>query len=83
MANYCENLTALHPRSPFPERLAKHKEKIYLAGTGSNVGCWHTMDLPHLLEIGPFTAALPTFGAECRFITALQTLCRGAAKVGT
>ena len=28
---------AFHPRSPFRERLAKHKGKIYVAGAGSYV----------------------------------------------
>ncbi len=32
--------TAFHPRSPFPERLAQHKGKIYSPGTGSNVRFW-------------------------------------------
>jgi hypothetical protein len=31
---------ALHPRSPFRERLAEHKGKIYIAGAGSNVAYW-------------------------------------------
>ncbi len=44
-------------------------------GTGriasdANVGCWHEADLRRLPDSGPLTGALPTFGAECRFIGA-------------
>ncbi len=28
---------------------------------------WHDPDLQRLLELGPITTTLPTFGPECRF----------------
>ena len=30
-----------HPYSPFRDRLAKHKGKIYLVKAGSNFALWH------------------------------------------
>ncbi len=36
---------ALHPRSPFRDRLAKHRGKIYLAEAGSNVASWLQADI--------------------------------------
>jgi len=48
-----------------------------------NDGFWHKADLQHPLELGPFMAALPTFGAECLVIAAFQTWRRGVTKVGT
>jgi hypothetical protein len=35
-----------------------------------DVGYWHETDVQRLPGLGPFTGALPTFGAECRFIGA-------------
>jgi hypothetical protein len=35
-----------------------------------NVRSWHEADLRRLPDSGPLTGALPTFGAECRFIGA-------------
>jgi hypothetical protein len=35
-----------------------------------NVAFWHEADLRRLPDSGPLTGALPTFGAECRFIGA-------------
>ncbi len=48
-----------------------------------NVAFWHEADLRRLPDSGPLTGALPTFGAECRFIAAFQTLCGGVPKVGS
>ncbi len=59
--------TAFHPRSPFRERQAKHKGKIYVAEEGSYVALWHIADVQRLTDLGPLTGALPTFGAERRF----------------
>ena len=36
----------------------------------SYVGLWHEADVRRLPDSGPLTGALPTFGAECRFIGA-------------
>ncbi len=48
-----------------------------------NCNSWHNPDLQRPLELGPIMPALPTFGAECRFTTAFQTLRWHAAKVGS
>ena len=48
-----------------------------------NVAFWHKADLQRPLGLGPITATLPTFGAECLVIAAFQTSRRGVAKVGT
>jgi hypothetical protein len=37
------------------------------------VASWHEADVQRLPGSGPLTGALPTFGAECRFIGAFQT----------
>jgi hypothetical protein len=47
------------------------------------VGFWHEADLRLAAPQGPLTVPLPTFGAECRFIAAFQTLCGGVLKVGS
>jgi len=44
---------------------------------------WHNRDIQRPLELGPFMATLPTFGAECRFTAAFQTFRWHAAKVGS
>ena len=44
---------------------------VWLAvGCVSNVAFWHIADVQRLTDLGPLTGALPTFGAECRFIGA-------------
>ncbi len=48
-----------------------------------DVGLWHKADVQPLAVLGPLTGALPTFGAECRFIGALQKRRRPVLKVGT
>ncbi len=42
-----------------------------------NVAYWHKGDVQRLPVLGPLTGALPTFGAECRFIGTFQTWRRG------
>ncbi len=39
----------------------------------ADVGSWHEADVQRLPGSGPLTAALPTFGAECRFTDGVQT----------
>jgi hypothetical protein len=57
--------------------LANYHEKLTVAvevSSGDQVGwtgvlyfqLWHKNDLPHVLSLGPFTAALPTLDAERR-----------------
>ncbi len=45
------------------------------------VGSWHKADVQPLAVLGPLTGALPTFGAECRFIGAFQTFRQAVLKV--
>jgi hypothetical protein len=45
------------------------------------VGSWHETDVQRLPGSGPLTAALPTFGAECRFTAAFQTQRQAVPKV--
>jgi hypothetical protein len=47
------------------------------------VGCWHTVAVRCPPWLGLPTAALPTFGAECRVTVAFQTFHWHAAKVGS
>ena len=47
------------------------------------VRSWHKTNVQPLAVLGPLTGALPTFGAECRFTGAFQTLRWHAAKVGS
>ena len=46
-----------------------------------NVALWHKADVQPLAVLGPFTGALPTFGAECRFTVAFQTQRQTVPKV--
>ena len=55
-------------------------------GTGriasdANVRSWHIADVQRPLELGPLTAALPTFGAQCRFTGAFPTQRQAVLKV--
>jgi len=47
-------------------------QPAFLAGC-VYVGTWHNPDLRPLADLGLLTAALPTFGTECRLIGAFQT----------
>ncbi len=45
------------------------------------VSFWHNPDLRPLAGLGLLTAALPTFGTECRLIGAFQTQRQAVLKV--
>ena len=46
-----------------------------------NVRLWHNRDLQWACVLGPPTAALPTFGPECRVTDAFQTQGQAVLKV--
>ena len=77
----CE--TALHQRSPRRKNTALAAQMLRDGANARNVGYWHEADLRLAAPQGPLTVPLPTFGAECRFIGAFQTLGWHAAKVGS
>jgi len=45
------------------------------------VGLWHKAEVQGCFILGPVTAALPTFGAQCRFTAAFQTQNQAMPKV--
>ena len=47
------------------------------------VALWHNCDIQHPLELGPFTAVLPTLGPEGRLTRAFRTQFRGMLKDGS
>ncbi len=53
---------AFHPPSPFRERLAKHKGKIYAAGAGPYVASWLQAAVQTLIRPRPFYPRKLTFG---------------------
>ncbi len=53
----------------------------YYQDAASYVAYWHIADVQRLTDLGPLTGALPTFGAECRFIGAFQTFRQAVLKV--
>ena len=74
-----------HPHMPFERGAASCRmgSNQTFAAASTNVGIWHNVRAQLGAFEGAKTAALPTFGPECRVSGAFETWHRGVAKVET